>query len=105
MLFSGCLDGSLQIFSTKNNLHRPELLVRDAHVTRQEYTSIASFDDGIRLATRNTDGTLKVWDTRKINKPTMHERDLYNRFPGSKICFSPDNSLLVVGTAVGQETE
>lgn len=34
MLFSGCLDGSLQIFSTKNNLHRPELLVRDAHVTR-----------------------------------------------------------------------
>jgi WD40 repeat protein len=57
------------------------------------------------LATRNTDGTLKVWDTRKINKPIMHERELYNRFPGSKICFSPDNSLLVVGTAISQESE
>lgn len=27
-LFSGCLDGSLQIFSTKQNLHRPEYMVR-----------------------------------------------------------------------------
>ena len=35
MLFSGCLDGSLQLFSTKNNLHRPEMLVREAHDARE----------------------------------------------------------------------
>jgi hypothetical protein len=31
MVFGGCLDGSLQGFSTTNNLHRPTMLVRDAH--------------------------------------------------------------------------
>ena len=30
-LFSGCVDGSLQIFSVKYNHHRPELLIRNAH--------------------------------------------------------------------------
>ena len=31
MIFGGCLDGSLQGFSTKHNLHRPEMTVRNAH--------------------------------------------------------------------------
>jgi hypothetical protein len=31
MVVGGCMDGSLQIFSTTQNIHRPELLVRDAH--------------------------------------------------------------------------
>ena len=31
MIYSGCLDGSLQLFSTKHNHHRPEMMVRDAH--------------------------------------------------------------------------
>jgi len=31
MIFGGCLDGSLQGFSTKVNLHRPEMVVRTAH--------------------------------------------------------------------------
>jgi WD40 repeat protein len=101
MLFSGCMDGSLQIFSTKQNLHRPEMMVREAHDIREDFTSIVSFADSTRLATRNTDGTLKVWDTRMLNRPIMHERGLHNRFPGSKICFSPDDRHLLVGTSVG----
>ncbi len=28
-----------------------------------------------------------------------------NRFPGNKLCFSPDNRFLLVGTAVGPEIE
>jgi WD40 repeat protein len=102
MLFSGCMDGSLQIFSSKHNLHRPELLVRDAHDLREEFTSIVSFEDSQKLATRNTDGTLKVWDIRMINRPVLHERGLPNRFPGNKLCFSPDQKYLLVGTSVGQ---
>lgn len=27
MLFSGCMDGSLQGFSTKHNHHRPEMVI------------------------------------------------------------------------------
>lgn len=59
----------------------------------------------MRLATRSTDGTMKVWDIRKINKPIMHERGLPNRFPGNKLCFSPDQKYLLVGTSVGQGIE
>lgn len=28
MVFGGCMDGSLQGFSTKNNYHRPEMIVK-----------------------------------------------------------------------------
>lgn len=104
-LFSGCLDGSLQIFNTKQNLHRPEFMVREAHELREDFSSIVSFEDSVRLATRSTDGTMKVWDIRKINKPIMHERGLPNRFPGNKLCFSPDQKYLLVGTSVGQGIE
>ncbi len=31
MIFGGCLAGSLQCFSTKHNLHRPEMTVWGAH--------------------------------------------------------------------------
>jgi WD40 repeat protein len=71
-LFSGCMDGSIQVFSTKNNLHRPEMMVREAHDFREEFSSIVSFDDSIKMATRSTDGTLKIWDIRKINRPIVH---------------------------------
>ena len=77
-------------------------MVREAHTFREEYSSIACFSDNIRVATRNTDGTLKVWDMRKLTRPLVHERDLPNRFPGSKICFSPDNKYLLVGTSIAQ---
>jgi hypothetical protein len=105
MLIGGCLDGSLQVFSTKHNLHRPEHLVREAHDAQEEFTSIVGFDDNYRVASRNTDGTLKVWDLRKFTRPVFHERNLPNRFPGNKLCFSPDNRFLLVGTAVGPDIE
>ena len=104
-LLGGCLDGSLQIFSTKHNLHRPEFMVRNAHVTREEYSSIVSFEDSQRLATRNTDGTLKIWDLRRFDRPIVHERELPNRFPGNKMCFSPDQKYLLVGTSLDRDTD
>lgn len=71
-LYSGCVDGSLQIFNTKYNHHRPDMMVRKAHEHLEEYSSIVSFEDNFKLATRNTDGTMKVWDLRNIHKPVLH---------------------------------
>ena len=68
----------------------------------EEYSSIVGLHDNFKLATRHTDGTLKVWDLRNFSKPVLHERQLPNRFPGNKICLSPDGKYLLVGTAVGQ---
>ena len=81
------------------------MLIRKAHDTLEEYSSIVGFADNYRLATRNTDGTLKVWDLRKFTRPIMHERNLPNRFPGNKMCFSPDGRYLLAGTAVGKGFE
>lgn len=102
MVFGGCMDGSLQGFSTKHNLHRPEMLVRDAHRAHEEYTKIISYDDGNRIATRNTDGSLKIWDIRKFVTPVVQEFNLPNYFPGSKMCLSPGGDMLLVGTSVSK---
>jgi WD40 repeat protein len=72
MIIGGCLDGSLQIFSAKQNYHRPEILLRHAHDPSEDYSSIVSFNDNVRIATRHTDGTLKVWDIRKLVRPILH---------------------------------
>lgn len=48
---------------------------------------------------------MKVWDLRKIQRPILHERHLPNKFPGNKMCFSPDGKYLLVGTAVGKGIE
>ena len=103
MVFGGCNDGSLQGFSTKDNLHRPEILIRDAHKPMEEYSSILSYPDGSKIVTRNSDATLKVWDLRKFEKPFAHYSNLPNHFPGSKMCWSPNGNILVVGTSIGYE--
>lgn len=105
LLFSGCADGSLQIFSTTHNHHRPEMLIRKAHDPNEDYTSVISLHGSKQFATRNTDGTMKVWDIRSFSRPVLHERDLPTRFPGNKMCLSPDGKYLLVGTAVGQGIE
>ena len=47
-------------------------MIREAHDPHEEYTSIVGFEDNVRVATRNTDGTLKVWDIRKFTRPVVH---------------------------------
>jgi WD repeat-containing protein 70 len=81
------------------------MLIRNAHEAKDDFTSIVSFDDNFRLATRNTDNTMKVWDLRKFTKPIHHHRDLPNRFSGNKMCFSPNGQYLLVGTSVGKGIE
>lgn len=96
------MDGSLQGFSVKHNLHRPEMVVREAHRPHEEYTKILPYEDGNRIATRNMDGSLKIWDIRKFVNPIVQNFGLPNYFPGSKMCFSPDGKYLLVGTSVSK---
>lgn len=102
MLFAGCQDGSLQVFSTKHNLHRPEMTMRNAHRPLEEYSSIISLRNGQQVVTRNGDSTMKVWDTRNLTKPIVQYGNLLNFFPGSKMCLSPNKEYLLAGTCVGK---
>lgn len=102
MIFAGCLDGSLQGFSTKHNLHRPEMTMRNAHRPLQQYSSIVSLKNGQQVVTRNGDSTMKIWDTRNFTKPIAHYGNLLNYFPGCKMCLSPNEEYLLTGTSVGK---
>lgn len=72
---------------------------------REEYTTILSYNDSQRIITRNTDHMMKVWDLRMFEKPMAHYSHMLNYFPGSKVCMSPDQRYLVVGTSIGEHSD
>ena len=76
------------------------MFVRDAHKYQEEYSSILSMENGRKIASRNGDGTLKIWDTRNFTKPIVHYSNLPCSFPGSKMCLSPNKEYLLVGTSI-----
>jgi hypothetical protein len=47
------------------------LIVRLAHQPNEEYTKILSYEDGKKIATRNMDGSLKIWDLRMFKTPVV----------------------------------
>lgn len=66
------------------------MFVRDAHRFQEEYSCILSMENGRKIVSRNSDGTMKVWDTRNFIKPIVHYSNLPCNFPGSKMCLSPN---------------
>ena len=56
--------------------------------------------DGRRLASRSTDGTLKLWDVRRFDTPIASWGQLPALLSMTGCDFSPDGSLLVTGTSV-----
>jgi WD40 repeat protein len=78
------------------------MIVKDAHRPHEEYSCVLSFPDSQKVATRNTDNTLKIWDLRMFTKPVLHYSNLPNYFPGSKLALSPNGKHLLAGTSVGR---
>lgn len=81
------------------------MTVRDAHKPMEDFSSIVAHQDCFTFGSRNTDGTLKIWDMRKFSKPMVHYSHLPNTFPGSKMCYSPDYRYLLAGTSIGRESD
>eukprot|EP01117_Protostelium_nocturnum_P007247 TRINITY_DN2591_c0_g1_i1.p1 TRINITY_DN2591_c0_g1~~TRINITY_DN2591_c0_g1_i1.p1 ORF type:complete len:607 (+),score=252.56 TRINITY_DN2591_c0_g1_i1:138-1958(+) len=100
----GCLDGSLQLFPLKGPYGRPSLLIKDAHQAGADITSCKISTDGFTVASRSMDDTLKVWDLRKSKEPLKVFSDLPNFGGGLECMFSPDDQLIITGTAVKKGT-
>ena len=75
-------------------------IVRGAHQNDTDVSSIRWHRDGYRLASRSTDGSLKLWDVRRFDSPLGEWGSLPSIFPMTGCDFSPDGSLLVTGTSV-----
>lgn len=58
-LTEACLDGTLHVWKVGSNYARPDRSCETAHKKDTETTSVAFSRDGLRLATRGGDGTVK----------------------------------------------
>ena len=56
------------------------MLIRNAHQSGTETSSIVFAYDGRNVATRGGDSTLKLWDIRQPKAPVHSADDLFSRF-------------------------
>ncbi|XP_028755653.1 WD repeat-containing protein 70 [Neltuma alba] len=96
-------DGSIQIWSIKPGWgSRPDIYIDKGH--SDDITGLKFSGDGRVLLSRSFDGSLKVWDLRKIKEPLKVFEDLPNNYGQTNVAFSPDEQLFFTGTSVERES-
>ncbi|KAI2660185.1 WD repeat-containing protein 70 [Labeo rohita] len=76
---------------------------RQAHAAGSDTSCLTFSYDGVTLASRGGDDTLKTWDMRNFRKPLAAVSGLTSFFPMTDCCFSPDDKLLLTGTSVKKD--
>ncbi|KAF6733215.1 WD repeat-containing protein 70 [Oryzias melastigma] len=102
LIAAGCQDGSIQIWDRNLSVHT-KFHCRQAHAVGSDTSCLSFSYDGVTLASRGGDDTLKVWDIRNFRKPVNEATGLTNYFTMTDCCFSPDDKLLLTGTSVKRE--
>ncbi|KAI8098356.1 WD40-repeat-containing domain protein [Gilbertella persicaria] len=92
-------DGTLQIWGTTGSQMRPAISIPDAHQKGTETSGIVFSKDNHTMVTRGGDESVKLWDLRNAKKPvkTAYNLDIVN--PEVNVIFSPDEKLILTGTA------
>ena len=75
------------------------VLIRNAHASSSDTSSITFSYDGQNVATRGGDGTLKLWDTRQTQEAVHTADNLFSRFAMTDCSFSPNDRLMMTGTS------
>jgi len=119
-IMCGAKDGSLQLWEMRAPEYKPVQLLlnaapkqefrasdvkakqiaRGAHAAGEDISCVRWHRDGFQLASRSTDGALKLWDIRKFDAPLADWGGLEALMPMVGCDFSPDQSMLVTGSAV-----
>jgi len=79
-------------------------VTRGAHAPESDVSCVRWHRDGYKLASRSTDGTLKLWDIRRFDAPLGEWGGLDCLFPTTGCDFSPDGGMLVTGSSVKKGT-
>lgn len=91
-------DGSIQMWPVKGPFVKPKIQIQNAHMG--EISSLAISDDGFTLLSRSVDDTLKVWDLRNAGNTPLHVFSELPTFGDCQTLFSPNDELIVTGTAL-----
>ncbi|XP_073770428.1 WD repeat-containing protein 70 isoform X1 [Danio rerio] len=102
LIAAGCQDGTIQIWDRNLSVHT-KFHCRQAHAPGSDTSSLCFSYDGVTLASRGGDDTLKTWDIRSFRSPLNVATGLTSFFPMTDCCFSPDDKLLVTGTSVRKD--
>ncbi|XP_051971961.1 WD repeat-containing protein 70-like [Xyrauchen texanus] len=102
LIAAGCQDGTIQIWDRNLSVHT-KFHCRQAHMPGTDTSCLSFSYDGLTLASRGGDDSLKTWDIRNFRKPLGVVNGLNTFFPMTDCCFSPDDKLLVTGTSVKKD--
>lgn len=106
LILTGSEDGSLKIYPAKGPWNFASSEIVEAHSKGSEITSLAiDKSTGCLVASRATDGTLKLWDTRNWKLPIATRTGLPNLCSETACVFSPDDRLIATGTSAKKGEE
>ncbi|KAK5990116.1 putative WD repeat-containing protein [Cladobotryum mycophilum] len=103
ILVAAALDGTLVMYSGNGPFSRPAGEIRDAHKAQTWTGGIDISSDGRMVVTRGGDDLIKLWDTRKFDKPlvTVSHPSTSDHYPTSNIRYSPNSTSIITGSATG----
>ncbi|KXS22135.1 WD40 repeat-like protein [Gonapodya prolifera JEL478] len=92
-------DGALRVYSAKGPFVNPTVTWDEAHEPGTETAGLLWRADDKSIVTRGYDGMVKIWDLRATKGPVAARGGFSAMAPESDVCLSPDERLIVVGTA------
>ncbi|KAJ3344231.1 hypothetical protein HDU93_000021 [Gonapodya sp. JEL0774] len=98
-------DGALRVYAAKGPFVHPSVVWDGAHQPGTETAGLMWRADGHGIVTRGSDGFVKVWDIRNNKAPVAERGGLEATAPEADLCLSPDERLVVVGTAGVRATQ
>ncbi len=58
------------------------------------------FTNGLNVASRSMDDTMKLWDIRNTKEAVFTWSDLTNLSSKTNMCLSPEETMILTGTSV-----
>lgn len=105
LLAVGCDDGSIQMWDTRKSYINTAHMVRNAHQSNTDMSSLMFGYSGTLFATRSMDSTMNLWDLRMIKQTRpfgrnqsvpMHTfKGLLNNYSLSDCLFSPNDRFIL----------
>eukprot|EP00808_Paulinella_micropora_P017968 g9429.t1 len=93
------VDGSIQVWDMRGKFLIPQKKCSEAHAKLTETSSLKFGPDHTTMLSRGGDGTVKVWDMRQMKAALKTLDDLPNEYPQLDVLYSPNDQLVVTGTA------